>query len=136
MAREVFVDASAWVAVASRRDQHHTIAEKIYRRIVAEQRTLITTNLVVAEAHNGIRRYTTATECARFLASLRGSSQVIKMYSDEALETEAEQWLRRYADHDFSLADAVSFAVMRQRRIMEAFTFDNHFAVAGFVLLE
>jgi len=30
----------------------------------------------------------------------------------------------------------VSFAVMRQRRIMEAFTFDNHFAVAGFVLLE
>jgi predicted nucleic acid-binding protein len=58
------------------------------------------------------------------------------MYSDEALEIEAEQWLRRYADHDFSLADAVSFAIMRQRRIMEVFTFDNHFAVAGFVLLD
>ena len=136
MAREVFVDASAWVAVVSRRDQHHTVAVNIYRRIIAEQRALITTNLVVAEAYNGIRRYSTATESARFLASLRGSSQVIKMYSDEALEVEAEQWLRRYADHDFSLADAVSFAIMRQRRIMEAFTFDNHFAVAGFVLLE
>jgi predicted nucleic acid-binding protein len=46
-----------------------------------------------------------------------------------------ESILARYSDQDFSLTDAVSFAVMRQRRIEEAFTFDNHFSTAGFVVL-
>jgi predicted nucleic acid-binding protein len=32
----------------------------------------------------------------------------------------------------FSLADAVSFSVMSDRDIREAFTLDHHFTVAGF----
>ncbi len=34
-------------------------------------------------------------------------------------------------DQDFSLADAVSFAVMSERRISKALTLDHHFSVAG-----
>jgi predicted nucleic acid-binding protein len=34
--------------------------------------------------------------------------------------------------HKLSAADAVSFALMTQRRIRVAFTFDSHFATAGF----
>ena len=59
----------------------------------------------------------------------------MKVYSDAALEEQAEQILARYADQDFSLADAVSFAVMRRRTIAEAFAFDRHFLIAGFILI-
>ena len=40
--------------------------------------------------------------------------------------------MRRCDDQDFSLADAVSFALMRRRGIEKAFTFDRHFTVAEF----
>lgn len=43
--------------------------------------------------------------------------------------------MEKYADQDFSLADAVSFAVMQAQGITEVFTFDDHFATLGFQLL-
>jgi predicted nucleic acid-binding protein len=42
------------------------------------------------------------------------------------------EWLERFDDQDFSLTDAVSFAVMSSRGIAEAITLDRHFVVAGF----
>ena len=71
----------------------------------------------------------------RFLRSLRGGLRLRKVYSDERLELEAEAILDRFSDQDFSLTDAVSFALMRQRDINEAFAFDQHFAIAGFRLV-
>ncbi len=71
----------------------------------------------------------------RLLQSLRQSSRLVKVYSDAALEQQAEEILARYADQDFSLADAVSFAVMRRRKTTEAFAFDHHFLIAGFTLI-
>ena len=50
-----------------------------------------------------------------------------------ALEERAiVEWLARFHDQDFSFTDAVSFAVMRSRRIRNALTLDRHFAVAGY----
>jgi len=48
------------------------------------------------------------------------------------MEAQAVVILRRYKDQDFSYVDAVSFAVMQQREISEAFAFDHHFTTAGF----
>ena len=41
-------------------------------------------------------------------------------------------FLQQYADKSFSLADCVSFIVMRQRGIERALAFDRHFIQAGF----
>jgi predicted nucleic acid-binding protein len=58
------------------------------------------------------------------------------VHSTGTLEAIARRdWIERYADQDFSLADAVSFAVMRERRIEEVLTLDHHFAAAGFRVL-
>jgi len=74
-------------------------------------------------------------QAIHFLDSLRQSGRLVKIYSDHALESEAESILRRYDDQDFSLADAVSFAVMRVRGISQAFAFDRHFLVVGYELV-
>jgi hypothetical protein len=39
------------------------------------------------------------------------------------------------SDQDFSLTDAVSFVVMQERGIEQAFTFGNHFAILGFQII-
>jgi predicted nucleic acid-binding protein len=42
-------------------------------------------------------------------------------------------WLERHDEREYSFVDAVSFAVMRRRRITDALAFDGDFAAAGFV---
>jgi predicted nucleic acid-binding protein len=44
-------------------------------------------------------------------------------------------WLDRFPDQSFSLADAVSFELMRRERLTQAFAFDQHFVTAGFEIL-
>jgi uncharacterized protein len=43
----------------------------------------------------------------------------------------ARSILRRYQDKDFSMTDALSFAVMERLNISVAFTFDRHFVQYG-----
>ena len=51
----VFVDTSALVAAAARRDQNHLQAIETLRRLVGAQRALFTTNYVLAEAYTMAR---------------------------------------------------------------------------------
>lgn len=135
MMRAVFVDAGGWIALNDRGDQYHPAAVAYYQQLLRERRPLVTTNLVIAEAYIAIRRAGGHQPAIRFLDSLRQSSRLTRVYPDAAVEAEAEKILRRYADQDFSLADAVSFVVMQQSGITEAFAFDGHFATAGFVVV-
>jgi uncharacterized protein len=132
VSREVFLDASAWIAVSNARDKYHIPAKEAHLRLVGERQAFVTTNLVTAEAYIIIRRTGGHAQAMRFLRSLRGSPRLVKVYSDSRLETIAEDILERHTDQDFSFADAVSFAVMQEREIKEAFTFDNRFVAMGF----
>jgi uncharacterized protein len=93
---------------------------------------MVTTNLVIAEAHALIRRSGGHERAMLFLDSLRTTTRVERVYSDSELELRAERLLEQYKDQAFSFADAVSFVVMRERDISQAFTFDHHFLIAGF----
>jgi predicted nucleic acid-binding protein len=135
VSHEVFVDASAWIAVSDRRDKYHLSASEAYNRLIRERCLLVTTNLVIAEAYILIRRTGGHAPAMRLLSSLRGSPRLSRVYSDARLEALAEVILEKHSDQDFSYADAVSFAVMQEQGIQEAFTFDNHFASLGFQML-
>lgn len=135
MEREIFIDAGAWIAITDSRDKYHKAASKLYKNIIQEQRNLVTTNLVVAEAYIIIRRTGGHDPAVHFLRAIRGSARLLKIYSDASVESEAEGILEKYSDQDFSYADAVSFVVMKDREIKEAFAFDQHFLTAGFELL-
>src|SRR5205814_6011994 len=47
----LFVDSGAWIALRSRRDQHHAEADRLFREALSRRIPLLTTNLVVAETH-------------------------------------------------------------------------------------
>lgn len=135
MAGEVFVDTGAWIAIMVARDAHHRSVVEIYRQLLERSWLLVTTNLVVAESYVAIRRTGGHRPAVRLLQSLRQSNRLLKIYSDASIEERAEAMLARYADQDFSFVDAVSFVVMQQRGIADAFAFDRHFLTAGFALM-
>jgi predicted nucleic acid-binding protein len=135
MNHDLFVDAGAWIALANRKDDHHAAAVEAYPRLLKSYRHLVTTNLVIAETCVNIRKYMGHAAAMTFLENLAQSPRILRIYSDVALEVEAQRILCQYADQDFSYTDAVSFTLMRQRSINEAFTFDKHFATVGFTML-
>ena len=55
--------------------------------------------------------------------------------SAELVTAAVSSWLERFRDQRFSLADAVSFEVMSQDRLEQAFAFDRRFRTAGFEVL-
>lgn len=135
MSHEIFVDSGAWIAVVVAGDAHHRAAVELYRSLLAVSPLLVTTNLIIAESYVLIRRAGGHRPAIQFLQALRTSPRLLKIFSSADVEAAAEQTLTRYTDQDFSFVDAVSFAVMRERQIGEAFAFDRHFLTAGFTLL-
>ncbi|MGH7198974.1 MAG: type II toxin-antitoxin system VapC family toxin [Planctomycetaceae bacterium] len=51
---------------------------------------------------------------------------------DAEHELEALGLFEKYADQQVSFTDCVSFVLMRRHHVRAAFTFDRHFAFAGF----
>lgn len=67
-----------------------------------------------------------------FLADLLETPDIETVWVDEELHQQAMGLLFARPDKTYSLCDAVSFIVMRQRNIMTALTTDRHFAQEGF----
>ena len=135
MAKEIFVDASAWIALVNEKDNRHDEAVRIYPRLFREYQNLVTTNLVVAESHVALRGQVGFVRAMGFLLKIRTSGRVLRVLSTEKLETQAEAILQRYDDQDLSYTDAVSFAVMKERGITDVFTYDPPFRVMGFRMI-
>lgn len=129
------MDASAWVAVSDRRDKYYPTASQEYTRLIRNHYMLVTTNLIIAEVYILVRRTSGHAAANRLLRSLHGSPRLEKVYSDAHFESLAEAILDGHADQDYSFTDAVSFVVMQERGISDAFTFDSHFASMGFRML-
>lgn len=134
MSREsIFVDTGAWVALADRDDAHHRKAVSVYPSLLKTHRSLITSNLVIAEAYVIILNELAHNAAIDFIERISASPRILKIYSNADIEVEALNILKKYADQDFSYTDAVSFAIMKRQKIDQFFGFDKHFVTAGFV---
>ena len=132
MAAELFVDASAWYPLIVRAVPQHDLVTAALRSAVRHGARLVTTNLVVAETHALLLRRTSAEIALAFVRGLTAPYTLVVRSTAELERTAITDWLERYEDQEFSLADAVSFAVMTERGIRDALTLDRHFAAAGF----
>jgi predicted nucleic acid-binding protein len=129
---ELFVDASAWYPLARPTHHDHELLARVFDQAIRRGTRMVTTNLVVAEAHALLLRRTSRDIALAFLQAVREPRNVMVTSTPELESAAVRDWLERYNDHDFSFADAVSFAVMAERGIREALTLDRHFAAAGF----
>jgi uncharacterized protein len=129
--RRVFVDSSAYLALLDRDDEHQPEAVAVVRRLAAERYRSYTTNILLIECHALVLSSLGIEQAGRFLRDMEASSTtIIRVRASD--EERAKRILFRYADKDFSFADAISFTVMERLGIRYAFTFDRHFAQYGF----
>ena len=130
--RAVFVDTSAWYALADTNDTEHETAVHALRRIAALGRPLCTTNCVVGESYTLLRARLGARAAHAFIRGARDSRRVERVFVEPDWEEEAERLLIQYEDQDFSYVDATSFVTMRRLGLDDALALDQRFLVAGF----
>ena len=131
--KAAFLDTSGWFAALSPKESAHKAALAAYREWIEGGAQLVTTNLVVAEMRILMMRFRGPAEGLRFLDTLYQDATHEVVFVSRDLERGAiDGWLRRFKDQPLSLADAVSFEVMRARRIRKALALDEHFELAGF----
>jgi len=130
----LFVDSGAWLALRSRRDQHHADAERLFHEAIARRIPLLTTNLVLAETHR-LTLFRVGIEPAlRALERIDVSASVTIHFSTLDDHAAACRWLQRLMPRPITYTDAVSFAVMEAHRCQEVLGFDQDFVAAGFAL--
>lgn len=134
--REVFVDSSAWVALFYAGDQAYEPAVSIWGRIRKGGAPLVTTDYVLDES------VTLLLTRAGHAASIRAGRAIMEsavarlIFLDESAIRAAWDTYQRYSDKSYSFTDVTSFLVMESLGIRRAFTFDRHFAQAGFQVLD
>ncbi len=128
----LFVDSAAWIALLHRRDQAYPAASIAWSEAGAARRPLVTTSLVVAETHAFLVNRVGVEPARAFLDAVLPLPSILTVHPDAQLLAAGARWLERFREAPFSLTDAVSFEVMTREGVTEAFTFDQHFATAGF----
>ena len=127
MTRSVLWDSSAILAFIDADDADHARAVAVARQIASEKRPSFITNYIEVEAHALLLRKLGRAIAREWL--LTGGLAVVRVAPDE--EQRAKEILARHADKDWTLCDAISFAVLDARRNRRAFTFDHHFRQYG-----
>ena len=133
---KIFVDTSAWSAIADNGDPNHEIA-LIHRDEIAEHCQLVVTNYILDELHTLMlvnQSYKDAGDFKIQLDIMKQEGILEVVWITEEIAAEAWNVFERFnIDKEWSFTDCVSFVVMKQLDIREAFTFDHHFDQMGFI---
>lgn len=127
MTRSVLWDSSAILALLDADDADHERAVVAARQVASDQRPSFVTNYIEVEAHALLLRKLGRSIAREWL--LTGGLPVVRALPDE--EQRAKEILARHTDKDWTLCDAISFALLDARHIRRAFTFDSHFRQYG-----
>lgn len=130
----LFVDSGAWIALRSRRDQHHDEADRLFREAIRRRLPLVTTNLIIAETHRLTLFRAGVAPALRALDRVGASPSTSIHFPTAQDHEEARRWLERLSPRPITYTDAVSFAVMAAAKCKHVLGFDDDFAAAGFQL--
>jgi predicted nucleic acid-binding protein len=125
----MFLDTAGLLCLHHRAEPLHQEACEAYRAA----HTRLTHGYVLAEfvALAQARRLP-RPEALEFVIDLVANPDIEVVWVDEALHQEGMALLRARPDKTYSLCDAISFVLMRERKVYDALTTDRHFAQEGF----
>jgi len=128
----MLLDTSGLLCLHYQTEPLHTQASAAYKKATIR----LTHSYIIAEyvALATARRFPRSSALA-FVADLLDNPDIETVWVDEPLHRAAVELLMGRQDKTYSLCDAVSFVLMRQRGITEALSTDRHFEQEGFIRL-
>lgn len=134
--QKIFVDTSAWVAICDSKDAHHQQAIAFSQQI-ARKYQLVVTNYILDETYTLLLMnagYQQAIALKKKFDLLIQTNILQVVWVSEEIAAQAWTVFEQFnVDKQWSFTDCVSYVVMTQQKITEAFTLDHHFSQMGFL---
>lgn len=133
MEKIIYVDTGALIALASEEDRYHQAAQKVFADYHKDGFKFAMCHYVLSELLTWMRckEKIPVNKVLQFIKSFEVADiQIIGITQD--LFGEALQMMAKYKDQYFSMADCVSFVVMKELKTKNVFTTDKHFSIAGY----
>lgn len=128
----MLLDTSGLMCLFDHREVRHANATSFYDSAV----TRLSHNYVLAEFIGlTIARRSPRVTALGFIGAIGASEEIEVIWVDQDLHDRAMTLLNDRNDKAWSLCDAVSFVLMKERGMTEALSTDHHFEQAGFVRL-
>jgi hypothetical protein len=131
MANEILFDTSGFFALIDKRDRTHG---KAVAWIEAQRQRVrpVTTEWVVGETCTLLVARKRPHLVGRFLDYVDSSAALLLVNPDDTLLRAAKAMMRQQPEQSYSFVDCISFCLMKERSIRNAFTTDSHYRKAGF----
>jgi predicted nucleic acid-binding protein len=128
----MLIDTSGFLCLLHKDEpEHHQTIE-----IFAEAKTFLTHSYILCEFVPLARvRGLPTRESLAFSQRILADTGIEVVWVDPDLHASAVSLLQNRLDKGYSLCDAVSFILMRERGIADALTTDKHFEQEGFIRL-
>jgi predicted nucleic acid-binding protein len=133
--KQVFMDSSAWFAVADPNDRNHPEAAEYFVGLIRRGHELVTSSDVLTETYARFKHATGPSSAARFrsavkLARTQGLVRVVAVDTDVARK--AWEIFERYHDRLSSFRHCTSFVIAGRLGIRDVFSFHEDFSTIGF----
>ncbi len=134
-ALDVFVDTAGFLALWDSGDEHHRAALALQDQLRRKHRRFLTTEYIVDETVTLLLMRHSHAAAADFFETMEASEVIRLEWIGPDRFHAAGALFRKYGEKEWSFTDCVSFVVMHELRMREAFTTDRRFKQAGFVPL-
>ncbi len=125
---DAYVDTSALIAFADASDTYHPVFRRLF---AAPPSVVVTSSLVVTEGHAWFLRRFDRVRALQFLAMIDDMPFIdVRPVGTPELQG-ATAMLRRFADQDLTLVDAVGLHLMRDGHVTSCWSTDRHLGLTG-----
>jgi predicted nucleic acid-binding protein len=128
----VFLDTYGWLTLLNADEVRHTQNLGIWLELIRQGRPVVLTDWIIAETGNGLARSRMKNRFADVVRQMLAAPGVEIVLVERDLLQRALERYAKFADKSWGLVDCVSFIVMEERGIADAFTSDSDFRQAGF----
>ena len=130
--RRVFADTFYYLALLNSSDDSHRQTTEFTRSFSG---LITSTDWIVTELANTLSGLSTRQRVIEFVIALRADPGMRIVPASRVLLDKGWDLYHRRPDKAWSLTDCISFVVMRDEKLTDAFTLDRHFEQAGFRLI-
>lgn len=129
---DVFMDTAGLLALWDGADEYHDEAIRLQAQLAAEGRRFLTSDYVVDETVTVLLVRHSHAAAADFLQSVTASEALRLEWVDSGRFHAAAKIFLRHSDKEWSFTDCVSFGLMTELKLRDAFTTDHHFRQGGY----
>ncbi|HNZ27816.1 MAG TPA: PIN domain-containing protein [Spirochaetota bacterium] len=129
----IFVDTGFFYSFLDEDDKNHNVSINCFSN---RKELFVTSNYIIDELITLLRaRKIQINLFSNFIDSLIEEKIMTVYRITHELELKSWKIMKKYKEHNFSFTDCTSFVVMKMKKINKVLTFDEHFKIMRFEII-